>query len=359
MTVLEYLRELVSLTGTSGAEEDVARAVARLVRPLVDTVEVDALGTVAATRHAADAGARRLVLAAHIDEIGLRVTSIEPDGFLRFELAGGFDTRILLAQRVYVQAAEHRLLGVIGTRSAHLMRDIDRTSRIVPAYTEQYIDIGARDRDEARAMGVRIGDPAGFVGDLAELGRASGRFVGHALDDRAGCAVALALLDDLRAQPLPVTITVLFTVQEEIGVRGAEAARDAYRGDVGLAIDMTALDDTPETGTNHLRLGSGPAIKVMDRMHISHPAVRRGLETAATQAGIAVQHEILMGIGTDAAALQFAGGGTPTAALSVGNRYTHSPVEVVDLRDLEDAVALLRGFVQVLPDLDLRFIALE
>ncbi len=357
MTVLEYLRELVGLTGTSGAEEDVARAVARLARPLVDTVEVDVLGTVAATRHAADPSARHLVLAAHIDEIGLRVTAIDADGFLRFELAGGFDTRILLAQRVYVQTAERRVLGVIGTRSAHLLRESDRTS--VPAHTEQYIDVGARDRDEARAMGVFIGAPVGFVGELAELGHDSGRYAGHAIDDRAGCAIALSLLHELREEPLPVTITVLFTVQEEIGVRGAQAARDAYGGDVGLAIDMTALDDTPETGTKRLCLGQGPAIKVMDRLHISHPAVRRGLETAAAKAGVTVQHEILMGIGTDAAALQFAGHGLPTAALSVGNRYTHSPVEVVDRRDLEDAVAVLRAFVGVLPDLDLRFVTLD
>ena len=355
--VLEYLRELVALTGPSGAEEDVARAVARLARPLADTVEVDAFGNVVAIKRAATPDARRLALAAHTDEIGFRVRAVDPDGFLRFEKVGGSDNRVLLGQRVWVRTARGRLLGVIGTRSVHLLRDADRTT--VPPHTAQYVDIGARDAEDARRVGVRPGDPIGFVGELAELGLESGRYTAHALDDRAGCAVLLALLDGFRAAPPPVTVVALFTVQEEVGLRGARAVTGGQPCDVALAVDTTALDDTPEIGTRYLRLGSGPAIKVMDFSLLAHPAVRRGLEDAAERAGMAVQHEILTGIGTDAGELQFGGHGVPTGALSLGTRYTHSPIEVLDRRDLEGMVHLLRGFVEILPDLDPRFVVEE
>ena len=204
---------------------------------------------------------------------------------------------------MWVRTARGRALGVIGVRSAHLLRDVDRTT--VPAHTEQYIDIGARSAAQAFEMGIRPGDPAGFVGELMELGHGSGRYTAHALDDRAGCAIVLALLDDLGDQPLDLTLVVLFTVQEEVGLRGAQAAMRGQQGDLGLAIDTTALDDTPELHSTHLRLGAGPAIKVLDASLIAHPSVRRGLEEASTAAGVAVQHELLPGIGTDAGALQF------------------------------------------------------
>lgn len=355
--ILAHLRPLVALTGPSGSEEDVIRAVFRAASPLADEVTVDPFGNVVAIRHAAAEGARRLILAAHLDEIGFRVRQITPGGFLRLEKVGGSDDRILLAQRVRVQTAQGPLLGVIGTKSAHLLADADR-QRVVPS-AELYVDIGARSADEAAGMGVRVGDPVGFVGELTELGRGSGRYTAHALDDRAGCAVLLALLERYRDTPPPVTLTVAFTVQEEVGLRGAQAVAQAQEADVALALDMTAADDTPELAGRHLAIGAGPAIKVMDFSTLAHPAVRRGLEAAAHSRGIAVQHELLRGIGTDAGALQHAGRGIPAGAVSVANRSTHSPVEVLDLADLVGALDLLHGFVEGLPDLDLRFVALD
>ncbi len=355
--VIEYLRELVALSGPSGAEEDVIRAIAQRVRPLVDTLELDPFGNLIAVRRGATPDARRCAIAVHMDEIGFRVRKIEQEGYLRFEKVGGSDNRVLLAQRVWVRTGQGRLLGVIGTKSAHLLKDADRTS--VPPHTEQYIDIGARDRADAERMGVRLGDPAGFVGELAELGLGSGRYTAHALDDRAGCAILLAALDELRGQPLPVTVVALFTVQEEVGLRGAQAVIQGQGADVGLAVDTTALDDTPEIGTYNLRLGSGPAIKIMDASTLAHPAVRRALTKAAEAAGVAAQHEILTGIGTDAGALQFGGGGVPAGTISLGTRYTHSPVEVLDKGDLEGAARLLREFLLALPETDLRFTALD
>ncbi len=358
--IISYLRELVALTGPSGCEEDVARALLRAARPLADSVDIDAFGNVVAIRRAQAEGARRLIIAAHTDEVGFRVRQVTAQGFLRLEKVGGTDDRILPAMRVWVRTETGRLLGVIGTKSAHLLADTDR-QRVVP-YAELYVDIGARSAEEATGMGVRLGDPVGFVGELTELGKDSGRYTAHALDDRAGCAVLLALLERYRDTPPPVTLIVAFTVQEEVGLRGAQAVASVssagpHEADVALALDMTAADDTPEVQGGHLSIGAGPAIKVMDFSTLAHPAVRRGLLAAAQAGGVKVQHELLKGIGTDAGALQYTGKGIPTGAVSVANRYTHSPVEVLDERDLEGALDLLHGFIDLLPDLDLRFLA--
>ncbi len=354
--VMTHLRRLVEATGPSGSEEDVVRLVVQAARALADDVQVDAFGNVIVVREAATPDARRCIISAHMDEIGFRVRHIEPSGFLRLEKVGGLDDRILPAQRVWVRTDGGRVLGVIGTKSAHLLTDADRAS-IVP-YAHLYVDVGARSADEAQGMGVQVGDPVGFVGSLDELGRDSGRFTAHALDDRAGCAALLALLERLQGAPPPVTLVAVFSVQEEVGLRGVEALARHLQGDVALALDMTAADDTPEIQGGNLRLGAGPTVKVMDFSTLAHPAVRRGLLAAAQAHGVTVQREILKGIGTDAGALQYLGRGVPAGAVSVTNRYTHSPIEVLDQRDLEGSVDLLHAFLTDLPDMDLRFVNL-
>lgn len=356
-SVMNHLRVLVEATGPSGSEEDVVQLVVKAARPYADSLDVDAFGNVIAVRRAAQESARRCIISAHMDEVGFRVYKIRPDGFLRLEKVGGFDDRILLAQRVWIRTESgERLLGVIGTKSAHLLGDGDRSS-VVP-YTDLYVDIGARSHQEVLDMGVAVGDPVGYVGSLTELGRGTGRYIAHALDDRAGCAVLLTLLERFHKSPPPVTLVVVFSVQEEVGLRGVEALARHIQGDVALALDMTAADDTPEFGDPHLRLGAGPTVKVMDFSTQAHPAIRRGLLGAARRLSLPVQREVLKGIGTDAGALQYLGQGVATGAVSVANRYTHSPVEVLDSRDLEGAVSLLEGFLHDLPGMDLRFTAL-
>lgn len=354
-SVLRYLRHLVEVTGPSGSEEDVVARVFAAARPFSDTLQVDTFGNVIALRKAAQSDARTCLISAHMDEVGFRVAKIEHDGFLRLEKVGGLDDRILPAQRLWIRTEGGRILGVIGTKSAHLLTAADRNS-VTPLHA-LYVDIGASSAQQAISMGAQVGDPAGFVGELSELGVGSGRLTAHALDDRAGCAVLLALLEGYAGEAPPVNLIAVFSVQEEVGLRGVTALAHTVKPDVALALDMTAGDDTPETGTGRLRLGDGPTIKVMDNSLLAHPAVRRGLLAAALRRNIPVQRELLRGIGTDAGALQYAGGGVPTGAVSVVNRYTHSAVEVLDQRDLEHAYALLRSFLEDLPTLDLRFIA--
>lgn len=352
-TLLNYVRELVSLTGPSGHEEDVVRYLATALEGLADEVTIDPLGNVIAKKKGSQAGARSLMLSAHMDEIGFIVRKIEADGFLRFEKLGGHDDRVLLAQRVWVRGSEGRLLGVIGTKSAHLTAG--ERDRVVK-HTEMYIDIGARSAEEARAMGVEIGTPVGYVGELTEVGRQTGRYIAHGLDNRVSCAMQLQLLADLKGTTLPGDLYAIFSVQEEVGLRGARTAGQAIQADVAIAIDMTALDDTPDTRTRHLELGLGPAIKVMDNSLLAHPAVRRALKAAAERAGVPVQFEILTGIGTDAGALHQAGPGIATGCISIGNRYTHSPIEMLDVRDLEGGYKLLKETVLGIQEVSLSFI---
>ncbi|MGI8747676.1 MAG: M42 family metallopeptidase, partial [Deinococcus sp.] len=283
-SLLTHLRALVEATGPSGSEEDVIRVIVEAARPHADSLEVDPFGNVVAVRRAAAEGARRCVISAHMDEVGFLVQGIEPDGFLRLEKVGGLDDRILPAQRVWVRAAGERLLGVIGSKSAHLLTDDDR-QKVTP-YTKLWVDIGARSAQEAGEMGVRVGDPVGFVGGLAELGKGSGRYTAHALDDRAGCAALLTLLEGFSESPPPVTLIAVFSVQEEVGLRGVEALARHIQADVALALDMTAADDTPDSGSPHLRLGGGPTVKVMDFSTLAHPGVRRGLLAAAGRSGV-------------------------------------------------------------------------
>lgn len=354
MTLLKRLRALVDLTGPSGHEEDVIRFLAHQVAELGDEVAVDPLGNLIVTRQGTRPGARRLLLCAHADEIGFITRSIDANGFLRFEKIGGHDDRLLLARRVWVRGSNGRLLGVINGKSVHLTPAAER-ERVVK-HSEMFIDLGATSADQVREMGISVGDPIGLVGELAEVGVGTGRVIGKSLDNRASCALLWQLLADLRGIELPGDLYVVFSVQEEVGLRGARTAAQALEADVALAVDMTAGDDTPDTGAGHLRLGAGPAIKLMDFSFIAHPAVRRALADAAQRANVPTQIEILTGIGTDAGALHQAGRGVPTGCLSVVNRYTHSSIEMLDLKDLDGASKLLRAFVDGIQDYSLSFL---
>lgn len=357
--LLDRLRELVALTAPSGQEEEAVRYIHKALQGLAAEVVVDPLGNVIARRRGSKPGARSLAISAHMDEIGFIVRKIDANGFLRFEKLGGHDDRILLAQRVWVRGSRGRVLGVIGCKSAHLTGPNTgapgERERVVK-HTEMYMDIGARNPEEVRAMGVRVGDPVGYVSELTEVGVGTGRYIASAIDDRAGCALLLHLLEELRDADLPGDLYAIFSTQEEVGLRGARTAAQWLEADVTLALDMTALDDTPETPTRYLELGKGPAIKVMDNSLLAHPAMRRALEAAAERAGVPYQLEILTGIGTDAGAMHQAGKGAPTGCISVGNRYTHSPVEMIDIRDLEGAYRLLRETVLGIHEADLAFL---
>ena len=347
--MFELLKKLTSLHGPCGYEQPISYFIKEYVEELVDEVKIDPIGNVIAVKKGTSPGPK-VILTAHMDEIGFIVKKVENNGLIRFEKLGGHDDRILLAQKVKVRTRESELLGVIGTMSAHYVKFDDALK--VRKHQNLYIDIGARSKEEVHEMGVEIGSPITWANELELLGNSNtGRVVGKGLDDRTGCAVLLSVLEKLSTQQFAGEIHFLFTVQEEVGLRGAKVAAHNIEADVAIAVDTTAVSDTPEeTMDNSLFLGQGTGIKIIDFSLIAHPTVKNSLVTLAKENDITFQFEVFPGIGTDGGAVSLSNRGIPTGVLSIPSRYAHSPVEVVDLEDVKATEQLICSFILALDE---------
>jgi tetrahedral aminopeptidase len=340
----QLLQTLTSLHGPCGFEQPVATWIKDKLQNLADDVHVDRLGNVIARKKGKKNGPT-MIITAHMDEVGFIVKKIENNGLIRFEKLGGHDDRILLAQKVQIRTREGLLTGVIGTMSAHFVKFDDPTK--VRNHRQLYIDIGASSKEAAQGLGVEIGQPITWAPNMEYLGNSTtGKIVGKGFDDRAGCAVILQTLEELKDSSFHGEIIAIFTVQEEVGLRGAKVAAECIEADVAIAVDTTAVSDTPEeTMDASLGLGNGTGIKIIDFSLIAHPAVKEKLTQLAQQHNILYQLEVFPGIGTDGGAISLANKGIPTGVLSIPSRNAHSPVEVIDLSDLEATKNLLKQFI--------------
>jgi endoglucanase len=263
------------------------------------------------------------MLAAHMDEVGLLVKNITKDGFLKFTKMGGIDDRILLGQKVKVLTEKGTLPAVVGSKPPHIQKEEER-KKIVP-YDEMFLDIGAQNRDDAKAMGVRVGDPVAFDVQFEKLGNDNA--MGKAFDNRAGCAVIVEALKQITE--LDCTVYAVGTIQEEVGLRGAATAAFGVDPDAGLALDVTIAGDTP--GVREF----DTSVKIL-----------RWLIDTATANNISYQLETgLMGT-TDAARIALTRQGVPSGTISVPARYIHSPVGIVNLADVENCAKLTAAAVQ-------------
>jgi endoglucanase len=336
------LADLANAAAISGDEGAVRRLVLDAIRPHVDDVRVDTLGNVLAVKRAAPRTRRplRFMLAAHMDEVGLMVVDHDSDGSLRFEVVGGVSERGLLGQPVLVGA--RRLPGVIGVAPVHLLGE-ERRRQTVKA-SQMRIDIGAGSQDAARRL-VPPGERAAFATEfLAQAGVLRGK----ALDDRLGCAALVALL---QAGPYPVELHAAFTVQEEVGLRGARVAAYAIDPAAGLALDTTPAADLPgsrdrENTRYNARLGAGPVIYVADGHTVSDRRLVDHLIRVAERAGLPYQLRQPTAGGTDAAAIQRARGGVPVAALSTPARYLHTPAALARAADWENTLRLAQAALE-------------
>jgi endoglucanase len=320
--VRELIKKLTEVYGPSGREEQIREIIHREVEPVADEVRVDSLGNLIAHK-AGSRGGKRVMLAAHMDEIGLMVSYVDEKGFLRFTPIGGVNLATLVGGRV--QFADGSV-GVIAPENPMEFRK-------APEHAKLYIDVGARNREEAEA---RLGEATGFVRPFADLGQ---RVVAKALDDRIGCAV---LIETLRRLPsTPHHLYFVFSVQEEVGLRGARTSAYGLEPDLGFAVDITVAADTPEAPKLAMKLGQGPCIKVMDSGMISHPGIKDLLIETAEAHGIPYQLEVLSGGTTDASAMQLARSGVPAGCISVPCRYFHTQSEMIDMDDVENTVRLL------------------
>jgi len=330
----DLLRALVEAFGPSGFEDRLRDIIRPEVEPHADEVTVDAMGNlIARKRPAAAANPLKVMIAAHMDEIGVMASHITDKGFVRFTNIGGVFSHTLFGGRVRFA---NGTLGVIGTDR------LDDMSAIHPL-SKHYIDVGATSRDDCP---VRVGDAAHFERPLAVQGD---RLTAKSMDDRIGCYVAIEALKRLGATPHDVYF--VFSVQEEVGTRGAEASANRILPDIGISLDVTRTGDVPETRAMDVRLGDGPAIKVKDSGMIAHAGLVRLMRRRAEEAGIAYQLEVLEGGTTDAKPIQLAGPGAAAGCISIPCRYIHTPSETVDARDVEGAIQLLVAVLEGAIDL--------
>ena len=341
---LDGLLTLSNLNGVPGREDAVREYVLSQLDGLTDEVRVDALGNVVAFRagHLRE-GRERIMLSAHMDEIGFLVRFIDDKGFLRVQALGGFDPRTLFARNVTVLTRGGPLPGILtpGGRPIHISSADDRKK--VPELREFFIDLGL-EAEQVRAQ-VRVGDmvtldqAARRVGDLV---------VGKAMDDRASVFMLLEVLKRLRADRPCHDIYAVFSTQEEVGLRGAITAAYSVQPSIGVALDVTLAVDTPGVEAHEAvtRAGAGIGIKVYDSSMISARTLVDAFADLAEAEGIAHQLEVLGQGGTDGAAIQRSREGVPTITLSLPTRYIHSVVEAVHVADLEAGVALLLAYLK-------------
>jgi endoglucanase len=319
----DLIRKLVETYGPSGAEEQIRDVIRAEVEPFVDDVRVDAMGNLIAHREGSGEG-QRIALSAHMDEIGVMVTYIDEEGFARFTNIGGVRALNCVGGRVTFADGTTGVIGVEQKR--------DDQNKI-PKLEQLYIDVGATSADECP---VQVGDPAVFVRPFATQGP---RLIAKAMDDRIGCAVMIETIRQLESTPHDVHF--IFSVQEEVGLRGARTSAFGIDPDMAIAVDVTGTGDTPESRPMAVTLGHGPAVKVQDGRMIASPQVRQLMVQRAKEADIPYQLEVLEGGTTDAAAMQLTRAGVPAGCLSIPCRYVHSPSEMVDKRDVENGVRLL------------------
>ncbi len=325
----QLLKTLTETFGPSGYEDAVRKVVLKEVRAIADEVRVDALGGVIAHRKPAKGAKdpKKIMLAAHMDEIGVIVSHIDEKGFARFTNIGGTFGRYTLGARVRF------LNGVSGVVGYDRLDEVDNSLPI----NKMFIDVGASGKEDSP---VKVGDVAAFERPFVEMGD---RWVAKSLDDRAGVAVLVETLRSLRSTHNDLYF--VFTTQEEVGVRGAGPAAFGVDPDIGIAVDVTPTGDTPSSLKMVMELGGGPCVKFRDVGMLADPRVVDWMIKAAEKARIPYQREVLLVGSTDARAIQVTRAGVMTGALSIPVRYVHSSSEMVDQNDLKNSVKLLTALL--------------
>jgi len=334
------LRELSEAFGVSGNEDDVRALVLDAVRDHVDEVRIDAMGNVLALKRGTGSDRMRVMVAAHMDEVGLMVVDHDDNGLLKVDAVGGIVPRILPGTLLTV--GPDRIPGVIGIKPIHLLESGEMEK--APKMEDLAIDVGAKDKDEATKL-APPGTYATFATQYRELGPT---VTGKAFDDRAGCAVLVELLQGAR---FGFDLHAAFTVQEEVGLRGAKVAAYTIDPQCAFALDVTVANDLPkekDTSPNS-ELGKGPAITAMDRSFIADRRLVRLLTGTADALGIPYQMKQSSVGGTDAGVIHLAREGVPSAAVAVPCRYIHSPASLLSLEDLDNTVRLMREALSRLP----------
>jgi len=333
---LQLLSQIVKIPGAPGFEEKIRNFLIAEIAPLVDDFYVDNIGNLVAVKKSKVENAPKLMLSAHMDEIGFIVTHIDEQGFLRFHTLGGFDPKTLTAQRVIVHGKKD-LVGVMGSKPIHVMSPEERNA--VPKIQDYFIDLGLS-KAEVEEF-ISVGDAITRERELIELGHCVNA---KSIDNRICVYILVELLKHLKGENLPIEVYAVFTVQEEMGARGAVTATHAINPDFALALDTTIAYDVPGAKPQEMvtKLGFGPAIKLLDSSVISDRRMVAFLKQVAENNSIKWQYEILTGGNTDAGPMQRSGkNGAIAGAISIPTRHIHQVIESAHKQDVVEAVNLL------------------
>lgn len=341
--LLELYRELTEAPGVSGYEHQV-RAVMRNYLQAYGDICIDNLGSIVACK-AGLAGGPRVLVVGHLDEIGFMVTSVSDKGFVRFQTLGGWWEQVMLAQRVVIKTHKGDVPGVIGSKPPHILT-ADERKKVVQK-KDMFIDIGAESREQAQEFGVRPGDPIIPVCPFTVMPNPR-VLMAKAWDNRAGCAVAVQVLQQLAGKTHPNEVFAGACVQEEVGLRGAATITQRVRPDVAIALDVGIAGDTPGVRDDDAltRMGKGPSIVLYDATMIPNLKLRDLVVETAEREGIPVQFDALAGGGTDAGRIHIQGEGIPSIVVGFPTRYIHSHASLIHRDDMENAARLVAAVIQ-------------
>ena len=323
---MKLLKMLTQAASPSGNEEVIREVIKNEVLCLANDIKVDALGNLIC--HIEGTGPR-LLIDAHMDEIGIIVTYIEENGFLRFSNLGG----------VVLNAAHSQRVRFLNGTTGIVYREQNKNQKDIKL-SELFIDIGAKSREEAESK-IKVGDVAVFVGAFEETDT---KIISKALDDRSGCYVLIETMKRIKAHKNDLYF--VFSVSEELGLRGAKAVSYTVKPDFAIAVDVTRTGDLPDETKMSVKLGGGAAIKVKDNSVLCHPIIKNALEETAKENGILYQFEVLENGGTNTGAIHVSNGGVPSGCISIPTRYIHTPAEMIDKNDLENVIKLLTKVIE-------------
>jgi putative aminopeptidase FrvX len=338
-TDYKMLEELTTAIGVPGNEREARGVMKKYITPYADEVFTDRLGSLIAQK-TGDANGPKIMLAGHLDEIGLMVTQITEEGFLRFQTLGGWWNQVMLAQRMTVATRKGHLMGVIGSKPPHIVSP-EELKKPYPI-KDMFIDIGATSKEEAEAFGVRPGDPVVPICPFTEMANPK-LLMAKAWDNRVGCAITIEVLKRLQGKNHPNTVFGVGTIQEEVGSRGAKTSTKMIEPDLMIAIDTGIAGDTPGITPNEAmsKIGKGPQLMIYDGSMIPHTGLRDFVVDLAEENGIPFQYEVLARGGTDAGSSHLVGNGVPSLALTLPTRYIHTAASIIHIDDFEYTVQIL------------------
>lgn len=345
-SLLKMYEELTCTPGVPGYEEPVRKVMRKYLEPVSDEIITDNLGSIAGVKVGSQGGPR-IMIAGHLDEVGWMVTMITDRGFLKLQPLGGWWSQVMLAQRVKILTRKGELVGVVGSKPPHILPAEERNK--VVQIKDMFIDIGASSREEAMEFGVRPGDPIIPYCDFTVMPNPK-VLLNKAWDNRAGCAVAIQVLQLLQGQQHNNVVYAVGNVQEEVGLRGAVTMSHTIRPDIGIALDVGIAGDVPGVKESEAqgKMGKGPQVILYDASMVPSQALRNLVEDTAKEFDIPIQYDVIPGGGTDAGRMHISGNGVPSIAIGFATRYIHSHAGLIHRDDMENAARLIAEVIKKL-----------